>query len=107
MEKEQNKPSAEAKALSLFLMAHKTTSPLYKEKSKRISKMWNRVKSDELSMEDYAQEVKNMVTSFGGYSTVVEKTVRHYIKKTGEWKLKGNDQYCRDAKAIADKILKK
>ena len=31
------KPSKEAKALSLFLMAYKSVNPVYKEKSKRIN----------------------------------------------------------------------
>ena len=52
-------------------------------------------------------EVQNMLTSYGGYSEVVEKTVRFYIDKTGEWKLQGDDKYCLDAKEIADKILNK
>ena len=38
---------------------------------------------------------------------VVEKTVEFYIKKTGAWKLKGNDKYCKDAKKIAEKLLNK
>jgi hypothetical protein len=50
--------------------------------------------------------VQNMLTSYGGYSAVVEKTVRFYIEKTGEWNLQGNDKYCLDAQKIADKILK-
>jgi hypothetical protein len=53
------------------------------------------------------EEVQNMLTSYGGYSEVVEKTVKFYIEKTGEWKLQGDDKYCQDAKEIADKILKK
>ncbi|MDX2361841.1 MAG: hypothetical protein QNK23_13610 [Crocinitomicaceae bacterium] len=100
------KPSPEAKALSLFLMAYKKTDPIYKEKSKRINRLWDLVKSDELSKNDYAEEVQNMLTSYGGYSEVVEKTVRFYIEKTGEWNLEGDDKYCLDAKKIADKILK-
>ncbi|MBT6870752.1 MAG: hypothetical protein HOA66_04770 [Candidatus Marinimicrobia bacterium] len=47
-----------------------------------------------------------MLTSYGGYSDVVEKTVRYYIEKTGEWKLQGDDKYCLDAQKIADKLLK-
>ena len=62
---------------------------------------------DKLSRSDYIEEVQNMLTSYGGYSEVVEKTVRYYIEKTGEWKLQGDDKYCLDAKQIADKILKK
>ena len=107
MKKNIEKPSAEAKALSLYLMAYKTTNPMFKEKSKRINRQWDLVMKDELSKNDYMDEVKNMLTSYGGYSEVVEKTVKFYIEKTGVWKLEGNDKYCRDAKLIADKILNK
>ena len=88
-------------------MAYKTTNPIYKEKSKRINRLWDLVRSDKLSRSDYLEEVQNMLTSYGGYSKVVEKTVRFYIEKTGEWKLQGDDKYCFDAKQIADKILNK
>ena len=101
------KPSPEAKALSLFLMAYKTTDPVYKEKAKRINRQWDLVTKEELSKSDYREEVQSMLTSYGGYSEVVEKTVRFYIEKTGEWKLQGDDKYCRDAQQIADKMLKK
>ena len=107
MKKKPEKPSPEAKALSLFLMAYKTINPIYKEKSKRINRLWDLVKRDKLSRSDYIEEVQNMLTSYGGYSEVVEKTVRFYIEKTGEWKLQGDDKYCLDAKQIADKILNK
>ena len=100
-----DKPSSEAKALSLFLMAYKTISPSYKEKSKRINRLWSLVLKEELSSYDYMQEVENTLTSYGGYVAVVEKTVRYYIEKTGEWNLKGDDKYCLDAREIADKIL--
>ena len=101
------KPSPEAKALSLFLMAYKTINPIYKDKSKHINRLWDLVKNNELSRSDYMEEVQNMLTSYGGYSEVVEKTVKFYIEKTGEWKLQGKDKYCLDAKQIADKILNK
>jgi hypothetical protein len=101
------KPSPEAKALSLFLMAYKTKDPIYKEKSKRINKMWDLVRDEGMSMSDYMDEVKSLLTSYGGYTVVVEKTVRFYIEKTGVWKLKGEDKYCEDAQKVADKILKK
>ena len=107
MKKNTEKPSPEAKALSLFFMAYKTISTIYKEKSKRINRLWDLVKNDELSSSDYMEELQNMLTSYGGYSEVVEKTVRFYIEKTGEWKLQGDDNYCIDAQQIADKILKK
>lgn len=101
------KPSAEAKALSLFLMAYKTIKPVYKEQLKRINKLWDLVKINELSKSDYMEAVQNMLTLYGGYNAVVEKTVRYYIEKTGEWKLDGDDKYCKDAKQIADKIRNK
>ena len=107
MTDKMEKPSPEAKALSLFLMAYKTINPIYKEKSKRINRLWDLVKIDELSRSDYMDEVQNMLTSYGGYSEVVEKTVRFYIEKTGEWKLQGDDKYCQDARQIADNILNK
>ena len=107
MKKESEKPSPEAKALSLFLMAYKTIDPLYKEKNKRINRLWDLVKADELGRSDYNVEVQNMLDLYGGYTEVVEKTVQFYIEKTGEWTLKGDDKYCIDAKKVADKILKK
>ena len=107
MKKNTGKPSPEAKALSLFLMAYKAIDPIYKEKSKRINRLWDLVKNDELSKSDYLEEVQNMLTLYGGYSEVVEKTVKFYIERTGEWKLQGDDKYCLDAQKVADKILKK
>ncbi len=107
MKKNIEKPSPEAKALSLFLMAYKTISPIYKEKSKQINRQWDLVKIGKLSRSEYMEVVENMLTSYGGYSEVVEKTVKFYIEKTGEWKLQGDDKYCLDAKQIADKILNK
>ena len=101
------KPTPEAKALSLFLMAYKTKDTKYKETSKRINKMWDLVMEGELSRTNYNDEIQNLLTSFGGYAVVVEKTVRFYIKKTGSWKLKGEDKYCEDAQKVADEILKK
>ncbi len=101
------KPSPEAKALSLFLMAFKSTSSVYKDKSQRLNKLWGLVKSDKLSNKEYMEEVQNMLTSYGGYEEVVEKTVKFYIEKTGDWKLIGEDKYCQDAKLVANKILKK
>ena len=103
----KEKPSAEAKALSLYLMAYKTTSPVIKEKAKRINKLWDRVISEEISKDDYLEEVQSTLTSYGGYSEVIEKTVKYYIEKSGKWNLKGDDKYCIDANKIADKLLKK
>ncbi|TLX71037.1 hypothetical protein E9993_21150 [Labilibacter sediminis] len=107
MKRKTEKPSPEAKALSLFLMAHKTIKPTYKDQLKRINRLWDLVTKDELSNSEYMEEVQKMLAAHGGYSEVVEKTVRFYIKKTGEWKLQGDDKYCTDAKQFADKILKK
>ncbi len=107
MKKNIEKPTPEAKALSLFLMAYKTTNPIYKEKSKRMNRLWDLVTMDKLSRDEYIDEVQNMLTAYGGYIEVVEKTVKFYIEKTGEWKLKGEDKYCQDAKKIADKLLNK
>jgi hypothetical protein len=101
-----DKPSPEVKALSLFLMAHKNTSQAYKEKSKRINKLWSQVLAGGTTKSVYLEEVQNMLDFFGGYPAVVEKTVKFYIEKTGEWKLEGNDKYCLDAKKVADEILK-
>jgi hypothetical protein len=53
------------------------------------------------------EEVQNMLTSYGGYDEVIEKTVRFYIENTGEWKSRGDDKYSIDAKKIADQILNK
>src|SRR5690554_1299341 len=103
----QEKPSPEVKALSLFLMAHKSVSQTYKEKSKRINKLWTQVGAGGTTKEVYLEEVQNMLTEYGGYDTVVKKTVQFYIDKTGEWKLEGNDKYCLDAKKVADEILNK
>ena len=107
MKRNTEKPSPEAKALSLFLMAYKTLDPIYKEKSKRINRLWDLTKVGELSKDEYLEEVGNMLELYGGYSEVIEKTVRFYIKTTGEWKSQGDDQYSLDARKIADKILKK
>jgi len=107
MTKDTEKPTPEAKALSLFLMAYKTISPSYKEKSKRINRLWSLVLKGELSKNEYMEEVQNTLTSYGGYLAVIEKTVTFYIEKTGEWKLQGDDKYCQDAKLIAAKILTK
>ena len=101
------KPTPEAKALSLFLMAFKNVKPIYKEQSKRISRLWGLVQSEELSMDEYIQKVQSMLTLNGGYEKVLEKTVRFYIEKTGEWKLAGDDKYCQDARRVADEILSK
>lgn len=104
---EKTSPSPEAKALSLFFMAFKTKSPIYKEKSKRINRLWDLVKTNKLSNEDYMVELNSMIEDYGGYEAVVEKTVKFYINSTGKWKSNGDDKYSLDAKAVADKLLTK
>ncbi|MEN8927632.1 MAG: hypothetical protein ABF240_02080, partial [Flavobacteriales bacterium] len=86
MENQSEKPSAEAKALSLFLMAYKTKDPVYKEKSKRINRLFDLVKKGELTKEEYLGEVDKMLNLYGGYEGVIEKTIRYYMEKSGEWK---------------------
>ena len=66
MNKKSNKPTPEAKALSLYLMAYKATSPAHKEKSKRINRLWSLVMKNEMSNTDYVQEVEGMLNSYGG-----------------------------------------
>jgi hypothetical protein len=107
MKTKQDKPSHQAKALSLFLMAYKSTGTSFKEKSKRMNRLWGLVLKDEMSMEEYMQKVESMLTLLGGYEEVVEKTVKYYIDKTGKWTLKGDDKYCLDAQAVADRIQHK
>lgn len=101
------KPSPEAKALSLFLMAFKASKPTIKEQAKRMNKNWDRVKEGSLTKEEYATKVTSVLKAHGGYEKVLKDTVYFYIRKTGEWTLKGDDQYCQDAQKLADKILKK
>lgn len=107
MTKNSQKPTPEAKALSLFLMAYKSYDNKYKEMLKRINKRWDMVRSGDLDKDIYLKEVQGMLNEYGGYEEVIEKTVRYYIKKTGDWTLKGDDKYCLDAKIVADKIQKK
>ena len=70
MNKTTNKPSAEAKALSLFLMAYKTKDPVYKEKSKRINRLWSLVKYGEMRKEDYVLELDKMIKSWHNYISI-------------------------------------
>lgn len=107
MSKKKEKPTPEAKALSLFLMAYKSFDPIYKERSKRINRLWDLVNANELSKEEYQQEVQDMLDSYGGYTEVIEKTVKYYIDTTGEWKGKGDDKFNVDALAVAEKLMKK
>ncbi len=107
MKDKRDKPSPEAKALSLFLMAYKNTSPEHKKESRRISKLWSAVNNNELELKEYLEEVHITLDAFGGYNEVVGKTVKHYIDKTGKWSLNGDDQYCQDANAFAAAMEKK
>jgi len=100
-------PSPAAKALSLFLMAYKSKDLKYKEELKRINKRWDLYQLGELNEKDYSREVDTMLKDHGGYESVVEKTVRYYIEKTGAWTLTGDTQYHKDAQAVADKLGKK
>ncbi len=101
------KPTPEAKALSLFLMAHKASDNEIKEKSKRINRQWKLVLAGELDKKEYDKKVISMLNTFGGYEKVVEKTVKYYVDKTGEWTLKGDDKYCQDAQLVANNLLNK
>ena len=107
MKKNIEKPTSEAKALSLFLMAYKSKDPIYKEKAKRINRLWDLVVAEEITKDEYLAEVQQTIKTYGGYTEIIEKTVQFYIDKTGEWNLKGDDRYCIDAKKIADRLLKK
>ncbi len=106
MTKSTEKPTPEVKALSLFLMAFKKTKPEHKDQARSMKKLWDLVLLGEVTKGEYLEEVAQMLESLGGYKAVIEKTVQFYINTTGSWKLEGNDQYCVDAKEIADKILK-
>ncbi|TRX70203.1 hypothetical protein [Carboxylicivirga sp. M1479] len=101
------KPSAEAKALSLYLMAFKSTDSACKEQSKRMKRLWDIVLENDARMKDYVKEVQKLLAVHGGYEKVVEKTVKHFVEKTGEWKLKGDDKFCVDAQRVADDLKKK
>jgi hypothetical protein len=107
MNKNSAKPTPEAKALSLFLMAHKSVNPTFKNESRRMNSLWDKVSINKITKDQYQEEVQKALTNYGGYDAVVEKTVKFYIDKTGEWKLQGDDKYCVDAKAVADKLLTK
>ncbi len=106
MKRIAEKPTPEAKALSLFLMDFKSSSHTHKEKARQMNKLWDQVNMEKMTKAEYWEQVRKALASFGGYTAVVEKTVRFYIEKTGTWKLNGNDKYCLDAKKIADQIMK-
>ena len=66
MTKKNEKPSPEAKALSLFLMAYKTIDPIYKEKSKRINRLWDLVVAEEITKDEYLR--RNQINEDGRWS---------------------------------------
>ncbi|HAV24824.1 MAG TPA: hypothetical protein DCX01_01480 [Bacteroidetes bacterium] len=105
MENKREKPTPEAKALSLYLMAHKSSDNAIKDKSRKMNKRWDMVVAGELEKTAYQEEVQAALTFYGGYKEVIEKTVKFYIDKFGEWKSQGDDQYGVDAQQIADKLL--
>ncbi len=61
MSRKPQKPTPQAKALSLFLMAFKSKDPIYKEKSKRINRLFYLVQDNEMSKEEYLEEVKKSI----------------------------------------------
>ena len=72
MANHSQKPTPEAKALSLFLMAYKSYDNKYKEMLKRINKRWDMVRSEDLDKEIYLKEVQGMLDENGGYEEVIE-----------------------------------
>ncbi len=106
MDHRTEKPSKETKALSLYLMAFKSDDYDIKDKNKQMNRLWSMVQNGELEKSDYLHEVEVMLTELGGYEAVLEKTVRYYIDKSGEYRSRGDDQYAKDAQEIADKVLK-
>ena len=66
MKENKEKPSPEAKALSLFLMAFKSQKPIYKEQSKRIHRLWGMVQAEEMDHAEYMEKVASMLTLNGG-----------------------------------------
>ncbi|HAY87816.1 MAG TPA: hypothetical protein DCY51_00065 [Bacteroidetes bacterium] len=107
MEENREKPTPEAKALSLFLMAYKSTNQTYKDKARHIKNRLDLVVAGKLDKDTYQNEIKDALTSYGGYTEVIEKTVKFYIDKFGEYKSQGDDKYSIDAQAIAEKLMNK
>ncbi len=107
MEENREKPTPEAKALSLFLMAYKSTNQTYKDKARHIKNRLDLVLAGKLDKDTYQNEVKSTLASYGGYTEVIEKTVQFYIDKFGEYKSQGDDKYSTDAQAIAEKLMSK
>lgn len=105
MEENRIKPTPEAKALSLFLMAYKSTNQTFKDKARQMRNRWDSVLAGDLDKDAYLEEVKTALEAYGGYTKVIEKTVKFYIDKFGEYKSQGEDKYAADAQAIADKLM--
>jgi hypothetical protein len=105
MEENREKPTPEAKALSLFLMAFKSDNQSYKDKSRQMKNRLDLVSAGKLDKDTYQNEVKSALVSYGGYTDVIEKTVKFYIEKFGEYKSQGDDKYSQDAQAIAEKLM--
>ena len=79
MENKREKPTPEAKALSLYPMAHKSSDNAIKDKSRKMNKRWDMVVAGELEKTAYQEEVQAALTFYGGYKEVIEKTVKFYI----------------------------
>jgi hypothetical protein len=105
MEENREKPTPEAKALSLFLMAYKSDNQSYKDKARQMKNRLDLVLGGKLDKDTYQNEVKSALASYGGYTDVIEKTVKFYIEKFGEYKSQGDDKYSQDAQAIAEKLM--
>ncbi len=105
MEDNKQKPTPEAKALSLFLMTFKSENQQYKDKARQVKNRRDMVLSGDLDKDKYQNEVKGILATYGGYTKVIEKTVQHYINKFGEYKSQGDDKYAKDAQAIAEKLM--
>lgn len=105
MEEKREKPTPEAKALSLFLMAYKSDNQSYKDKARQMKNRLDLVLGGKLDKDTYQNEVKSALASYGGYTDVIEKTVKFYIEKFGEYKSQGDDKYSQDAQAIAEKLM--
>ena len=105
MEDNKQKPTPEAKALSLFLMAFKSENQQYKDKARQMKNRRDLVMAGELDPDKYQNEVKGTLATYGGYTKVIEKTVQYYIDKFGEYKSQGDDKYAKDAQAIAENLI--
>jgi len=87
MKNNLEKPAPEAKALSLFLMAHKNVGSEHKENANYIKELWSMVLNGKLDQRKYSQEVSAMVKFYGGDEKGVENKVKYFFYKNGEVKL--------------------